>query len=63
MDALELLHVIAAEYQDRPDEFVLSVGHWQRLYPSDDLSMENLPEFNARLSITVGQVREWCRMQ
>lgn len=63
MSVNELLSVLIRHYHDKPDDFVLSIGHHAKPYPEQPTTMFNLPEFCAYCSITMGQVRDWARRQ
>ncbi|WP_415912282.1 hypothetical protein [Neptuniibacter sp. QD37_11] len=55
MEWNEYLHTILNEYGDKPDDFVLSLGHWEN-QPTGLPGVE-LPEFRAFIKMTVGDLK------
>ena len=63
MTGQELFQVIERWYADKPDDFVISVGHVDRPYPSEPICILNQPEVHATISMTMRQVREWAQQE
>lgn len=61
MTASELFALVAASYHDKPDDYMLSLGHHELPDAARPLGMWNLPEFCAFVSITMREVREWAK--
>lgn len=56
--AQELVDVIAGVYRDKPDDFVVSVGHWvDRDYPDMRGGIVTLPDLVADIKLTAGELR------
>lgn len=57
--AKELLTLIVrdAEQSGKPDDTVYSIGWWTKV-PEEELGPFNLPSFNARLKLTLAEIRE-----
>ena len=54
----DILQMLVTRYQDRPDDFAISIGHHQLQDPELPLSIRNLPEFCGYLKLTMGEIRE-----
>lgn len=52
MKAQEFMALIASQYTDKPDDFVLSIGGWSK----PDWSL--LPIFDADIAVTLREVRD-----
>ena len=50
------LKLIVNRYRDKPDDYVISLGHWQK----EDSLIEGvqLPAFNAFIRMTVGELKK-----
>lgn len=60
MKAADLFRLVADRYKDRPADYVLSLGHHAMPQPDHPVSIYNLPEFQACVSLTMREVREWA---
>lgn len=61
MTAREIFALLGKLYEDKPDDFRLSIGHMEMPAPNDPVSIYNMPEFHGRMSITMSEVREWAK--
>ena len=61
MTAQEIFELLALKYADKPDDFRLSIGHMAAPNPDDPITIFNLPEFQAHMSITMAEVRAWAK--
>lgn len=56
--AQELIDVIASVYRDKPDDYVVSVGHWRdEEVPNFRGGVVMLPQFYADIKLTAGELR------
>jgi hypothetical protein len=56
--AQELIDVIASVYKDKPDDYVVSVGHWQdEDVPDFRGGFVNIPRLYADIKLTAGELR------
>lgn len=53
MTALEFVSTIASQYREKPDDEVVSIGHWV----SPGYRHPELPDFVADIGVTVGELR------
>lgn len=60
MSAKEIFELVAERYKDKPDDFVLSLGHHELMDKSKPMGMWNLPEFCAYLAISMREVRAFA---
>jgi hypothetical protein len=54
----QLFGLLARAYAEKPNDFKLSIGHFEQPYPGK-VTMFNMPEFHAKCSITMADVRQW----
>ena len=59
MKLSEFVDVLERTYADKPDIYIVSIGHAERPFQDQPISMGNLPEIVADTSITVGDIRSW----
>lgn len=52
MTAQEFMALVASQYTDKPDDFVLSIGGWS--HPEWSV----LPVFDANIAVTLREVRD-----
>lgn len=57
MTAQEFMATLASLYRDRPDDEVVSVGHWHR----PGLRHPDLPDFFADVGVSVGEIRRMAK--
>jgi hypothetical protein len=55
MTAREVMAMIANKYKDKPDDFALSIGHWE---PG---IIAGIPEFVAYLCLELKDIRRWAK--
>ena len=53
----EYLKLILSHYQDKPDDYVLSLGDWTEPSPTMGEGIE-LPEFRAFIRLELGELRK-----
>lgn len=51
----EYLELLRSKYADKPDDFKLSIGHWETQQTA--IPGVELPEFCAYLCVTVGELK------
>ncbi len=56
LDWHDYLQIILNEYRDKPDDFVISLGHWSEPRPTM-IPEVALPDFQAFLRMTVGELK------
>jgi hypothetical protein len=60
MSAQELFRLVSNRYKDKPDDFVVSIGHHSLQDMTKPMGLWNQPEFVACLSITIREVRAFA---
>jgi len=56
--AQQLVDVITSVYRDKPDDYVVSVGHWRdELTPDGTGGFVMLPRLYADIKLTAGELR------
>jgi len=63
LTAQETFAILAARLQDEPDDLRLSISKMVIPFPDKPLSIHNLPELQALMSISVGDVRRWAQKE
>lgn len=61
MTAQEAFQLVANRYADKPDDFTLSLGHFEKPYPNQPVEIYNLPEFYGYMAIKMSEVRAWAK--
>lgn len=54
-----LLNLIIEKYKDKPDDFTLSIGHFESV--ESIIPGKMLPDFKAAISVTMGDVKKMKR--
>jgi hypothetical protein len=57
MTSREIWELITARYKSESDDFIVSVGHSALPFPGSPVSIYNLPEIQAFLSLRLGDIR------
>lgn len=59
MLAQELIDLLARQYRDQPDDYVVSIGHWSepRPHPDGRGGWVSYPDFYADIKLTAGELR------
>lgn len=55
----QIWKLLAESYKDRPNEASISFGMWSEV-PREELSIYNMPEFEATMSLTMADVRRYA---
>ena len=55
--AADIFSLLAERYKGKPDDFKLSIGHYETPLPEQSLTIFNLPEFAGYISLTMREVR------
>jgi len=58
---LDVFALLSERYKDRPDDFRLSIGHVCIPFPERPVSVVNLPELQAYMSLEMRDIRRFAR--
>jgi hypothetical protein len=54
MNSNQLFKMVLNKYKDQPDDYALSIGHWE----NDNVFGAPLQEFHAYLKLTIGDIKK-----
>lgn len=63
MNAAQVFELLALRYADKPDDFLISIGHQALPCPDQPIGIFNMPEIQAYMSLKMSDVRAFSKGQ